>query len=275
METGKPSRTAMGVALHRAAHQTLEGASIFRDPFARAILGPGADDALAAATLQKSGMRLFVAVRARFAEDSLAMAVERGVAQAVILGAGLDTFALRNPWPQLRVFEVDHPDTQTWKRQCLARADLALPANACFVPIDFESGKLSDGLAAAGFAARQPAFFVWLGVVPYLTADAISVTLDFIAGMPQGEVAFDYFEPMENYAPQARARAEVRAARAAALGEPWLSHFTPQDMAALLKAKGFNDIEDLGPAEIGARFPNVPVQKLRSGWHVLRARRDQ
>lgn len=277
MDIGKPSLTALGVALHRAAHQKLEGGRIFRDPFARAILGPDDDDAINdainTATPQRSALRLFIAVRARFAEDSLAAAVERGIAQVVILGAGLDTFALRNPWPQIRVFEVDHPATQVWKRQCLVRAGLALPANACFAPVNFESQKLSDGLAAAGFDPRQPAFFIWLGVVLYLTAGAIADTLDFIAGVPQGEMVLDYFEPMESYPPEARARPQALAARAAAIGEPWLSLFTPSEMATLLAAKGFSEIEDLGPAEIAARFFNQPAQEQRAGRHVLRARR--
>src|SRR5262249_45711809 len=113
----EPSRTALAVAAMRAVHQTEDGAAVFSDPLARTILGPDADALIAkfgAADPAQKRMRLFVAARSRFAEDSLARAVARGVRQAVVLGAGLDTFALRNPsaGQGLRVFEVDHPATQ-------------------------------------------------------------------------------------------------------------------------------------------------------------------
>jgi methyltransferase (TIGR00027 family) len=274
MQQNQFSRTAWAVAVHRAAHQTLEGGNIFRDPFAHAILGPEADIAIANHSKPERGvLRLFVAVRARFAEDCLAAAVARDVRQLVVLGAGLDTFALRNPYPNLTVFEVDHPATQEWKRQCLNRAGLAVPPCLHFAPVDFEKEKLLDGLAAAGFRTDQPAMFIWLGVVPYLTREAILSTLVTIADVPDGEVVFDYSEPLENYAPEARARAQALAQRAAALGEPWLSQFHPAELTALLRASGFGEIEDLGPTEIGARFFNKLGQPQRAGPHVVRAKR--
>src|SRR5436305_1327182 len=117
MQLNHFSRTAWGVAVHRAAHQTLDCASIFPDPLARQVLGTKADEIISAhSTPERRTLRLFLAVRSRFAEDALRTAVSRGVSQVVVLGAGLDTFALRNPFPQLRVFEVDHPATQEWKR---------------------------------------------------------------------------------------------------------------------------------------------------------------
>ena len=145
--------------------------------------------------------RLFIAARSRFSEDALAASVAGGVRQVVILGAGLDTFSLRNPHGDqgVRVFEVDHPATQEWKRERLQQAGLAVPASLTFAPIDFERESLADGLKAVGFQADRPAFFQWLGVVPYLTRAAVSATLDFIAGVPGSEVVFDYAEPLENY----------------------------------------------------------------------------
>ena len=154
------------------------------------------------------GMRLHIAMRSRFAEEGLAAAVARGVRQYVLLGAGLDTFAHRNPFAQqgLRVFEVDHPATQGWKRQRLAGAGLAPPASLTFAPVDFERETLAAGLAAAGFDAAAPAFFSWLGVVVYLTRAAVIETLRFIASLPAGtEVVFDYGEPVSAYPPAQRA----------------------------------------------------------------------
>ena len=268
------SRTALGVAIQRAAHQTLDDGAIFRDPFARAILGEEADALIAShATEENRQLRLFVAVRARFAEDSLAAAVTRNVRQAVVLGAGLDTFALRNPYADLTLFEVDHPASQEFKRDRLGAAGLQAPAMR-FAPVDFETQQLSEGLQAAGFDHRGPAFFVWLGVVPYLTREAILATLDFLATLPDAELVLDYSEPLESYPPEARARVERLRERAAALGEPWLSHFSPEELAGLLKARGFNEIDDLGPAEIGERYLGQPGQQRRAGPHVLRARKS-
>ena len=144
-----------------------------------------------------------MAARSRYAEDRLAEAVANGVAQYVVLGAGLDTFAYRNPFPALRVFEVDFPATQEWKRAMLAEAGIALPASLTFVPLDFEHKTLAAGLADAGFDAGSAAFFGWLGVVPYLTLDAFRATLDAIAQLPAGTgVSFDYAFTPETLSPQ-------------------------------------------------------------------------
>lgn len=266
-----PSRTALGVAIHRAVHQQLENGRIFSDPFAVPILGPDCDALIAQrSTPQYRHMRLFVAVRSRFAQDSLAAAVARGVRQVVVLGAGLDTTALRNPG--LAVFEVDHPATQDWKRRQLAQMNIALPESLRFVAIDFESEGLAGGLAGSGFDAARPAFFVWLGVVPYLTREAITATLDFVASIPGGEIVFDYSEPPEKYPHRLRKLVMALVERVAALGEPFRSHFDPPEMASLLI--GFETIEDLGPREIGARYLGRRIRPDRVGGHVVRARRS-
>ena len=171
MRENEPSRTALAVAAYRAAHQTADGAGIFADPLARIMLGPDADAVMArfeAADPARRRMRLFVAARSRFAEDRLALAVARGVRQAVVLGAGLDTFALRNPHREqgLRVIEIDHPATQAWKRKRLAQAGIGVPAEVTFAPVDLEREDLAAALVAAGFEMERPAFFHWLGVVP-------------------------------------------------------------------------------------------------------------
>jgi methyltransferase (TIGR00027 family) len=150
----------------------LDHGSILNDPFAMKILREDEKDVLQFANghpLASIG-RLLTTARSRIAEDALARAVERGVRQIVILGAGLDTFALRNPHGerQIRIYEVDHPATQAWKRQRLAEAQIALPPWLILVPVDFQREDVGEKLAAAGFQQTSPAFFTWLGVVTRL-----------------------------------------------------------------------------------------------------------
>lgn len=279
MNVRQPSRTALGAAGYRAAHQLLDGGEIFSDPFARIILGDDAEaiiGALSADPAQRS-MRIFMAARSRFAEDRLGEAVSRGVRQAVVLGAGLDTFALRNPYPDpgLRVFEVDHPATQAWKRRRLSETGLSIPASLTFAAIDFERDDLGHGLRDAGFDPDRPAFFIWLGVVPYLGRAAIAATLRYIASVPGSEVVFDYSEPLENYPPDRRAGIVALAAYAAEIGEPWLSHFDPDEIARELRGYGFGDLEDVGMSQMIVRYLGARAGALESGpgGHVIRVAR--
>src|SRR5580700_286615 len=158
MQPGEPSRTARAAAFHRAAHQVLEYGRIFTDPLAVRILGESAETIAREAEVRPSGrrMRIFIAARTRFAEDALASAVDRGVRQLVVLGAGLDTYAYRGAMrDRLQIFEVDHPATQVWKRQRLAEADIPIPDKLTFAGVDFERETLREGLAAAGFDSAQ------------------------------------------------------------------------------------------------------------------------
>ncbi len=277
MRAGQPSRTALGAAAYRAVHQMLEDGVIFHDPYALQILDDetraGLDEM--AADASRRPMRLFIAARSRFSEGALAACVARGVRQVVVLGAGLDTFSLRNPHAGVRVFEVDYPATQEWKRERLEQAGFAMPDTLTFAPVDFERQSLADGLAAAGFQADRPAFFQWLGVIPYLTREAIAQTLDFIARVPESEVVFDYGEPFENYAEERRAGVMAVAESAAARGEPWLSQFDPAEISDMLRAAGFGVIEDLGMAALAERFygPLKKYARTGPGAHVVRARR--
>ena len=273
------SRTARSAALHRAAHQAMERGAIFRDPFACAILGLTPQEAAAeeGADESRRRMRLFIAARARFAEDKLIDAVNRGVRQAVVLGAGLDTFALRNPHADvgLRVFEGDHPDTQAWKRERLAMMKVAAPAGLTFAPVDFERDDLAAGLATAGFDRTQPAFFIWLGVTPYLTPQAALATLGAIAAVPGAEVAFDYTEGREKYQGEARQFHDELLARVAAVGEPIIGAFAPQELAAELAALGMTEQEDLDAPAIVERYFGAPAASGRrsSAGHLIWARR--
>lgn len=219
-------------------------------------------------------MRLFIAVRTRLAEDALADAVKGGVRQLVVLGAGLDTYAYRNPFGDcLRVFEVDHPATQAWKRQQLAAAAIPLPNTLTFAPIDFEREILAEQLAAVGFDRAQRTFFMWLGVVPYLTEDAVWSTLTFIASLPNGaHVVFDYSDPPDSLSPELRKSYDERAQRVESVGEAWVCHFDPEELRARLSELGFREIEDLGPPQISARyFPNHVGSPPDRGGHIVHA----
>ena len=272
----QPSQTALAAAAHRAAHQILEQGRIFADPLAVRILGRDPESIASEAKGDPSRrlMRIFIAVRTRFAEDALAAAVERGLRQVVVLGAGLDTYAYRNPFrDRLRIFEVDHPATQEWKRQRLADAGIPLPSSLTFAPVDFERETLAEGLAAAGFDPAQQTFFTWLGVVMYLTEQSVWSTLEFIASLPGGaHVVFDYSNPPDTFSPDGRLAHDRRAARVAELGEAWLSYFDTDQLRARLTALGFAEIEDLGPPQIAARyFPNRVSALPDKGGHILRA----
>jgi methyltransferase (TIGR00027 family) len=275
MRAGQPSRTALGAAAYRAIHHEREGGTIFKDPFAVKILDDetrAALDEIASDPAQRP-LRLFIAARSRFSEETLAACVARGLRQVMVLGAGLDTFALRNPHVGLgvRVFEVDYPATQQWKRERIAQAGLTIPALLTFAPVDFERQSLGEALAAGGFDPNAPAFFQWLGVVPYLTREAIFATLDFIARIPGSVVVFDYTEPFENHPPERRAHMMATAQRAAERGEPWLSFFDPAELFDILRERGFADIEDLRFADMLGRFSAREARPGASGGHVIRA----
>jgi methyltransferase (TIGR00027 family) len=271
----EPSRTAFAVAAYRAQHQVLEGARLFKDPLAVPILGldpealrPEPDE-----PVSKRVMRFFVVARAAIAEADLKRGVEeRNVGQLVVLGAGLDTFAYRNPFEgRLKVFEVDHPATQAWKRRRLEEAGIAIPDSLTYAPVDFERENLTERLAAAGLDPALRTFFTWLGVVPYLTGEAIASTLAQIAAHPGGaEVVFDYGEPREALDPVIRAHHDERVARVAAMGEPFLSFFTPEDLHGRLHALGFPEIDDLDMPALVTRLTGLPSDGARRpGGHVL------
>jgi methyltransferase (TIGR00027 family) len=276
VERGRPSRTALGAAGHRAAHQVVERGSILEDPLAVRILGAEAEESIRRALSDPARRRLrwFIAARSRFAEDALSAAVERGARQLVVLGAGLDTLAYRSALAsRLRSFEVDHPDTQAWKRAKLAAAGIAIPGSLTFAPVDFERETLADGLAAQGFDPAQHTFFTWLGVVPYLTEQAVFSSLRFMAALRHGvHVVFDYANPREGLTAAARAALDALAARVAAAGEELKSAFETDALHARLRALGFDEIEDLGPAQIAARFfPQHAVPAAERGGHIIRA----
>lgn len=278
MEEGQPSRTAFGAAVLRAQHQVLEGGRIFRDPLALRIIGADTDSLRGDADPTTAGLRRFIAVRSRFAEDSAAASRARGTSQLVVLGAGLDTYAYRADATDLRIFEVDHPATQAWKRRLLADAGIGVPDALTFVPVDFERDSLARQLHDGGFDAARRSFFAWLGVVSYLTRPALLATLGYIGRLGGGaEVVFDYTNPPDTVTdPARRAALATINARVASLGEVVHSEFDTQTLHADLAMLGFRTIEDLGPAEIAMRYFGAPAgARSDRGAHVLRAATDQ
>jgi methyltransferase (TIGR00027 family) len=194
--------------------------------------------------------------RARFAEDVLAAGVRNhGVRQALILGAGLDTFALRNPYPNLHVFEVDHPATQTWKRELLAASKLPIPESLTHIPVDFERHSLRQQLLQAGFDFTIPTATAWLGVVPYLTPEAFAATARVLGRLPAGSsLVFDYSLPREALSSVEQLMLDSLSARVALAGEPFQLFFTPQSLAEELARYDLTAVEDLDSAALNARY---------------------
>jgi methyltransferase (TIGR00027 family) len=262
MIEAQPSKTALRVALRRAAHQLHDARPpVFDDPLAVRIVGPEN-----AAELRRTpdserkpysaAMRAWVVARARLAEDVLAAAVQqRGVTQYLVLGAGLDTFACRNASEGLRVFEVDHPATQAWKLQMMAAAGIVAPQTATFVSVDFEKDSLRGRLEGAGFDCALPTVTAWLGVVPYLTIDAFRATMRVLARLPgSSEVVFDYGQPREVLPPEEQLQRDSLMARVAQAGEPFQLFFTPEQLAEELEWLAMGVVDDFDGASLTARY---------------------
>jgi methyltransferase (TIGR00027 family) len=253
-----PSLTAQRVAMRRAAHQLFDDPRVFEDPLAIPILGEEPAARLKSGDRETGGsrhIRAFMAARSRYAEDELAAAVARGATQYVVLGAGLDTYAYRNAHSRLRVFEVDHPTTQAWKRRQLESAGIAIPSSLTFVPTDFEEQSLGSVLESSGFQAGEISFFSWLGVTPYLTAEAAMATLAFIGSLPAGSgVVFDYAVERSSLDSVEQMAMDALASRVARAGEPFRLFLDSRALSRMLRAAGFHEIEDLGPSDIDERY---------------------
>jgi methyltransferase (TIGR00027 family) len=295
MEEGRPSATAMVAAIQRAEHLLWDDApKIFQDPLALGLSGIASASALQArlgviqaeqarqstpevAQVNDRCARAGSVVRQRYAEDALDEAVERGVGQYVILGAGLDSFAYRRRdlTAVLRVFEVDHPAAQQWKRARLRDLHVTLPSNLTFIPLDFEQHTLADGLHAGGHRPDLPTFFSWLGVTHYLTEEAVFKTLRYVASLAAGSaIVFQYFMPEALCHDDDRPLLTLWKARRASVGEPVLSLFEPSDLAARLWALGFTQVWNIGPEEADARYCAGRTDGLRvyPYMHLMKAR---
>jgi methyltransferase (TIGR00027 family) len=226
---------------------------IFEDTLAAALLGPLADELVAAhrdraTAAALASMRVAMTTRSRYTEDHLVKAFDRGIRQCVLLGAGLDSFGYRSSLAhQMHVFEVDHPATQGWKRERLAAASISVPIRVRFVPVDFTVDSLSNRLVGMGFDLAQPAFVSWLGVTQYLTEEALGATLDVIGGFSAGtELVMEYLVPAGLRDQPGQALADFFMPRASAFGEPWVTFLTPTDVSRLLAARGMIIVDDVG-----------------------------
>jgi methyltransferase (TIGR00027 family) len=259
MQEGKFSKTAQRVAIRRAAHQLLDQPRVLDDPLALRVIGAEAAESLRSNPKEghsfARAFRAFMVARSRYAEDELARAIEAGVTQYVILGAGLDTFPYRNPHAGLRIFEVDHPATQSWKREQLGAAGIAIPPSLTFVPIDFEHQTLAAAFESCGLDTQAPAFFSWLGVTPYLTREACMTTLSLIARMPAGSgVVFDFAIDRSLLNIGQRMALDALSRRVAAAGEPFQLFFDPAMLEDELRRMGFHRTEFLQGAQINSRY---------------------
>jgi len=267
----EPSRTAVGVATLRAAHQLIDGEpKVLEDPVVLRLLDGDLADRIRAhpepfQTPFMTALRTHVLVRSRYAEERARDAVARGVRQYISLGAGLDTFAYRQPeWAApLRIVEVDEPASQADKRGRLARAGIAVPDNVTFAPIDFETTSLADGLAAHGIDARVPTFVSWLGVMMYLTREAIDAVFRVVRGLPAGSEMVFTFSPPADDTPARRTGAAAVASYVAGLGEPFVTHVTPEALSEWLRGHGFTEVAFLTPDDARARYLEGRTDGLR------------
>ncbi len=255
----EPDHTAVRVALWRALHVRADPPPhVIEDEVGLALADPGDDwrerpDMDVEATRR---IRASIVARARFVEDVVEEQVGRGVDQYVVLGAGLDTFAQRRPelGGKLRVFEVERPGTQAWKRRRLAELGHAVPDWLHFVPVDFE-GDWWGQLSAAGLDTDRPAVVAATGVTMYLTLDAITTMFRRVAGLAPGSTLVTTFlRPVDDVEPEQRAQLEVAVRGARAAGTPFLSFFTPEQMLELGRECGFRDVRHVPAAELAERY---------------------
>jgi len=252
LEAGKYSHMAEQTALFRAAHQVLDDdPKILLDPLAVTLLGADTQkrindnrDLYTKPHIAKA--RTFAILRSRYTEDELSAAIDRGITQYVILGAGLDTSPYRSGHPSERVdtYEVDHPDTQRWKLDRLAQAQIPIRENLRHVAIDFEQQSLTEGLAKSDFDFGRPAFFSWLGVTYYLRPESVQIMFEQIASSaPSSQLVLDFVVDDSVLDEAGRADVATISDYAEQRQEPWLSRYSPVDLQDILRRAGFEDIE--------------------------------
>jgi methyltransferase (TIGR00027 family) len=260
-QTGAPDGTAVRVALWRAMHVQVDPPPhVLEDEIGLRLTAPDdgwrrRPDMDPRAT---SGYRAAIVARARFIEDLVAEQAGHGVAQYVVLGAGLDTFAQRRPEiaARLRVFEVDQPGPQAWKRQRLIELGYGIPDWLRLVPADFEAnGSWWEHLSTAGFDPGQPAVVVSTGVTMYLSKDATAATLRQLAGLAPGStLAMTFLLPAELLDDADRSGLQVSESGARAAGTPFISFYTPPEMMARAREAGFKDARHVPGTLLGERY---------------------
>ena len=259
------------MGLIRAVHQLVDDPRVLEDPVAIRIVGADRAAAFRGRSRWRDRLSLIrrfrarIVVRSRVAEDELAAAVAAGVRQYVVLGAGLDTFAYRNPFPGVRVFEVDHPATQAWKRELLTATGIEVPASLTFAAADFERDRLRDVLTVVGFAADEPAWFSWLGVTYYLEPETVLAMLRDIRDLvgPAGGLVFDYARPTSALSMPARALVSIVTMTNGG-AHPFKCRFEPAVLARHLSGAGFARVADLDARDLNVRY----FQHRRDGLRV-------
>jgi len=263
--------TAERVALWRALHVEVDRAPhVLEDEVGLRLAAP-ADGWRQRPDMDPDGTRWFragIVARARFVEDLVAEQADHGLAQYVILGAGLDTFAQRRPEiaSRLRVFEVDQPGPQAWKRQRLAELGYGVPEWLRLVPVDFEGGgSWRDQLLASGFDPARPAVVVSTGVSLYLSKEANAATLRQLAELAPGStLAVTFLLPPELVEDVLRPGFEAAQRGASAAGTPFISFYTPDEMLALAREAGFRDARHISAEALNERYFAARTDGLRT-----------
>ncbi len=272
MTAAAPSWNAQRAAESRAIHQLSDHPRVFDDPLAVAIAGGEIGRAPESRSAEVRRQRALMAARSRYAEDGLNAAVARGARQYVIVGAGLDTYGYRNGHANLRVFEVDHPSTQAWKRARLRAAGIAIPPSLVFVPAGFDQQSLPAVLESAGFQSGEVTFFSWLACSTYGSAQATVATLAFIGSLPAGSgVAFDYTgrragsdrasDPALDWVEETAM--DALASRFGADEQSQQMFVDSPALDKLLRSAGFQQVEDLAAPEIDERYFHNRIDGLR------------
>jgi methyltransferase (TIGR00027 family) len=278
MKAGTASRTAVSAAAMRAAHLHLySGAKIFEDAYALALSGIETTERLRAViesgpTPDAARVAAYFALRHRYAEDRLKAALARGVNQVVLLGAGLDTFALRNPGVvgRVRFIEIDHPDSQRAKLSRLAELGLETPGVE-YLSVDFSTQDLAAELKRAGVARERATFFPWLGVTQYISRGATDATLSLAANFAKGsEIVFDVIRPFDGLDAAERAISSTAASMSERFGEKWLSFYTPEELRPHLHALGFSQVDWLSKEKAAPYYVGQAVEPL-TAWQMVSA----
>jgi len=277
MKEGQSSRTAEAAAALRANHFKNTVSPVFSDPYAfeltsrswkKLLSSPLLVKVMNSAVLNRTLGLLTgqVVGRSRYAEDLLDQAVQQNTQQYVLVGAGLDSFVLRQShhYPTLKIFEVDHPDTQATKQTKLKKLG-EIPATVEFVAINFEKESISEALARSLYERSAPAFFSWLGTTHYLNPQTTLQTLKTIAEFAANgsEVVLDYSTNFQELTGVERLGSMGVAQFTHLLKEPLLGQFKPTDLHRAVEQMGFEIVEDLSGKAITERYFSARVDEIR------------